>query len=129
MVCVRPGKLPANVIVAPNSPSARAQQSTAPAASDGPISGTVTRRKTVIRLAPSVAAASSKPRSADRSAPSTVTTRNGMATNVSAMTTAAGVNGRVMPNHWSRYCPTNPLRPNASSSATPPRPAAARGAA
>ena len=25
-----------------------------------------------------------------------------------------------MPNHWSRYWPTNPLRPNASSSATPP---------
>ena len=59
MVWVVPGKLPANVIVAPNSPSARAQASTAPAASDGPISGSVTRRKTVQRPAPSVRAASS----------------------------------------------------------------------
>ena len=25
-----------------------------------------------------------------------------------------------MPNHWSRYRPRNPLRPKASSSATPP---------
>ena len=34
------------MIVAPNSPSARAQQSTAPAMSDGRIMGRVTRRKT-----------------------------------------------------------------------------------
>src|SRR6185295_17695927 len=46
-VCVRPGKLPAKVIVAPNSPSARAQASTVPATSDGATSGSVTRRKTV----------------------------------------------------------------------------------
>ncbi len=59
MVCVTPLKLPANVIVAPNSPSARAHVSAAPAASDGPIAGSVTRRSTVHRLAPSVAAASS----------------------------------------------------------------------
>ncbi len=44
MVWVRPGKLPANVIVAPNSPSARAQHSTAPAAMPGATSGSVTRR-------------------------------------------------------------------------------------
>ena len=52
--------------------------------------GTVTRRNTVIRRAPKVAAASSKPWSAERSAPSTVMIRNGMATKVSAITTAAG---------------------------------------
>ena len=61
IVSVWPGKLPAKVIVAPNSPRARAQHSTAPAPREGAISGTVTRRKTVIRVAPSVAAASSKP--------------------------------------------------------------------
>ena len=44
MVCVRPGKLPAKVMVAPNSPSARAQHSTAPAATPGATSGSVTRR-------------------------------------------------------------------------------------
>ena len=59
MVWVRPGKLPANVIVAPNSPSARAQHSTAPAAMPGATSGSVTRRNAVQRPAPSVAAASS----------------------------------------------------------------------
>ena len=64
--------------------------------------GTVTRRNTVMRLAPSVAAASSKPWSADRSAPSTVMIRKGMATKVSAITTASGVNGIVSPNQESR---------------------------
>ncbi len=59
MVCVTPGVLPAKVIVAPNSPSARAQASTPPASSDGPTSGSVTRRNVVRRDAPSVAAASS----------------------------------------------------------------------
>ena len=59
MVCVRPGKLPANVIVAPNSPSARAQHSTPPATSEGATSGSVTRRNTVEPDAPRVAAASS----------------------------------------------------------------------
>ncbi len=44
IVCVVPGKLPANVIVAPNSPSARAHASTAPAISAGRIAGSVTRR-------------------------------------------------------------------------------------
>ena len=43
-----------------------------------------------------------------------------MATNVSARITPAVVNGSVMPNHRSRYCPTSPRRPNATSNATPP---------
>ena len=43
-----------------------------------------------------------------------------MATNVSAITTATGVNGISRPNHESSRRPTNPVRPNASSSATPP---------
>ena len=59
MVWVRPWRLPAKVTVAPNSPRARAQHSTAPAMIDGAACGRVTRRKTVHRLAPSVAAASS----------------------------------------------------------------------
>ena len=43
-----------------------------------------------------------------------------MATKVSATTTPAVVNGRVIPNQASRYCPTTPVRPSASSRATPP---------
>ncbi len=39
-VCVRPSMLPANMIVAPNSPSARAQAMTAPASNEGRASGT-----------------------------------------------------------------------------------------
>ena len=49
MVCVRPWMLPANVIVAPNSPSARAHASAAPATSDGARNGSVTRRNVVQR--------------------------------------------------------------------------------
>src|SRR5690606_10719804 len=58
-VCVRPWRLPAKVMVAPNSPSARAQVRTVPATSEGAIIGSVTRRITVQRPAPSVAAAPS----------------------------------------------------------------------
>ena len=43
-----------------------------------------------------------------------------MATNVSAMTTAIGVNGMVSPNQESSRWPMNPVRPNARISATPP---------
>src|SRR3954447_21633920 len=120
MVCVRPGKLPANVIVAPNSPSARAQQSTAPAATPGATIGKVIRRNAVQRPAPRVAAASSYRASAPRSAPSTLITRNGIATNASATTTPAVVNGRLIPNAESSQLPTRPRRPKTSSSATPP---------
>ena len=49
MVWVRPGKFPANVIVAPNSPSARAHASTAPAMRPGRMAGSVTRRNTYQR--------------------------------------------------------------------------------
>ena len=120
IVCVVPGKLPANVIVAPNSPSARAQASTAPATSAGRIAGSVTRRNVYQRDAPSVRDASSSRGSSWRSAASTVITRNGIATKVCATTTPAVVNGSVMPNQSSRYWPTSPRRPSAKNSATPP---------
>src|SRR5690606_16601097 len=53
-------------------------------------------------------------------APSTLITRNGIATNASAMITAAVVNGSVIPKPASSHCPTSPRRPSTSSSATPP---------
>src|SRR5215207_4733072 len=118
-VLVRPGKLPANVIDAPNSPSARAHASTAPAISAGRIVGSVTRRNTYHREAPSVRAASSTRWSVCRSAASTVNTRNGIATNVCATTTPGVVNGSVSPNQRSRYWPNNPRLPNEKKSATP----------
>ena len=119
-VCVVPGKLPANVIVAPNSPRARDQASTPPAASDGPTRGSVTRRKTVQRPAPSVRAASSNRTSMERSPASTVITRNGIATKLSATMTPGVVNGRLRPVAPASGAPSRPRRPNASRSATPP---------
>ena len=120
IVRVSPCRLPAKVIVAPNSPSARAQQSTAPATSAGRISGSVTRRKTVSRPGAERRRRLVVPRSAERRAPSTAITRNGIATNVSASTTAAVVNGSVIAEPGRASWPTIPLRPNTSSSATPP---------
>ncbi len=46
-------------MVAPNSPSDRANDSTAPDSSPGSTSGTVIRRKTVVGRAPSEAATTS----------------------------------------------------------------------
>ena len=43
-----------------------------------------------------------------------------MATNVSASTTPAVVNGSRTSNHWSSHWPARPRRPRASRSATPP---------
>ena len=59
IVCVSPGILDTNVMVAPNSPSALAKQSIAPAIMPGSARGNVMVRKTLIGLAPSVAAACS----------------------------------------------------------------------
>ena len=54
-----PRTLPAKVMVAPNSPRARAKARAAPAASCGARRGTVTRQNVAARLAPRVRAASS----------------------------------------------------------------------
>src|SRR3954465_3081391 len=120
MVCVVPGKLPANVIVAPNSPSAQTQTSTPQGAQPGATIGNFTRRKVVHRSAPRVAAASSNRASTARNAPSTLMTRNGMATKVSAITTARVVNGTVKPVDSYSQRPTIPCRPSTRNSATPP---------
>ena len=61
-VCVTPRKLPANIRVAPNSPSARPQASAAPVASEGSESGTATRAKVRDSAAPRVLDASSSVR-------------------------------------------------------------------
>ncbi len=94
-VWVRPGRLPAKVIVAPNSPRARAQASTAPARSDGRDQRQGDPAEHGERERPR--GWPPPPRSAGRclrSAASTVMTRNGMATNVLATITPHVENGR-----------------------------------
>src|SRR6266700_3489360 len=59
IVCVTPGKFPAKVIVAPNSPKARAHANPTPASRAGRMSGKVTRRKVYHGEARKVYAASS----------------------------------------------------------------------
>src|SRR6266404_2441283 len=62
-VWVSPGMLDTKVIVAPNSPMARANERMVPAMMPGNMSGSVTVRKTQTGWAPSVLAAFSSPRS------------------------------------------------------------------
>ena len=72
------------------------------------------------RDAPSDDAAASNRRSRPASAPSTVITRNGMATNTLAATTPQIENGSRNPVASSSGSPMRPRRPNAKSSAAPP---------
>ena len=67
-VWVMPSKEPANISVAPNSPSARPSASAVPAASPGSAEGIITRRKPRASDAPSVREASSSVRSTDAKA-------------------------------------------------------------
>ena len=62
-VWVTPRKDPANISVAPNSPSARPQASARPAISPGSAAGIATRANVVASPAPSVREASSHVRS------------------------------------------------------------------
>jgi hypothetical protein len=59
IVCVLPGMLPATISVAPNSPRARAKESTIPETIPGQARGRVIVKKTRGSVAPSVLAASS----------------------------------------------------------------------
>ena len=60
MVWVRPGRLPANMMVAPNSEMARAQARASPPRMDGPASGRVSRQKVAQGETPRVCETSSK---------------------------------------------------------------------
>src|SRR5438477_1204888 len=120
MVWVRPARFPANVIVAPNSPSARAHVSTAPAASCGATIGRVTRRNTYHGDPPIAAAARSWRRSRPRRPASVASTTSGIDTKVVATTAPAVVNVSWIPSASWSHRPTTPLRPRATSSPTPP---------
>ena len=69
------------------------------------------RRKTVVGRAPSEAATTSYRSPAVRSAPSMLITRNGIATNVCAITTAIVENAIWTPSA-SSDSPSSPRRPN-----------------
>ena len=97
IVCVSPGREPANSSVAPSSPSARAQHSTAPPASAGHTSGSVTLRNVRQRDSPSVYATPSRRGSTPAKPARAARTKNGAETKSCASTTAAVVNDSVSP--------------------------------
>ena len=110
-VWVRPSKLPANMIVAPNSPSARAQVITSPAASAAPASGTVINRKSCASVAPSTRAASSRSRLTVVIPARAERTKNGADTKVCASTTATVVKATSSPAASERTA-ERPRRPS-----------------
>ena len=113
--------LPANVIVAPNSPSARAQATAVPASNAGASNRNVTRENLFVEDNPITAADSSNLGSILRSPLSTAITKNGNATNASATITPSGENVSCKPNKLYSVEPSNPFDlPYAPSSATPP---------
>ena len=109
--------LETKVIVAPNSPSALANASTAPATMPGHASGRVTLRNTRHGVAPSVAAACSRRRSADSIDNRIVRTISGNP--ITALASAAPVQRKAtpMPKCCMRNPPITPLLPSMTSSA------------
>ena len=85
------GMLPAIKMTEPYSPAPRAKARAKPVASAGATAGRITRAKVCRRVAPSVIAASSTSVDSCASTGSTVRTTNGRPTNISAMTTPAGL--------------------------------------
>ena len=77
-----PGRFPANVMVAPNSPRARAHESAVPASSEGRASGSITRKNVIASEARSVAAASSRRGSTVANPARAGAMKNGTAMNV-----------------------------------------------
>ncbi len=90
------------MIVAPNSPSARAQLMTSPAARAPPARGTEMRRKTSTSDAPSTRAASSRSPSTAASPARALRMKNGAETNTWARITATVLNAISTPEHGQR---------------------------
>ena len=89
IVAVLPGILPASISVAPNSPSARANERIVPASTPGHASGSATARNTRHSEAPSVRAASRNRESTCSSAARAVRYISGNATTAAAITVPA----------------------------------------
>ena len=105
-------------MVAPNSPSARAQLIAAPASSEGDGQRDAGPGKRTRGAARRVAAASRYFRSTSAKPARAAATKNGAATNACATTTPSVVKGRVMPERGER--PAGQARPaEGGSNATP----------
>src|SRR5438094_4566624 len=90
-VCVRPGMLPAIMIVAPNSPSARAKASTVPARMPRHARGSVTRKNAARGPQPSVRARPTRRGSTSSNPVRAERTRSGNAITIVASRTALQV--------------------------------------
>src|ERR1700676_4566311 len=119
IVWVTPGMLPTKVMVAPNSPSARAKQSTMPAMMPGSISGSVMVRTTMERLPPSVAAAASSRRSTASSDKRMARTMSGSPMIAAASAAPVQRNAKTIPKARSKNSPAGPLRPKARRGGEP----------
>src|ERR1700733_9316818 len=146
MVAVLPGMSPASISVAPNSPSARANERIVPASTPGHASGKATAWNTRHSDAPNVLADSKNRESADSTEATAWNTRHsdapnvlaasknrestcssaaraeryisGNATTAAAITVAGQENTTVVPNR-SRSFPRGPFRPNSSKRKNP----------
>ncbi|KAG1182371.1 hypothetical protein G6F35_015621 [Rhizopus arrhizus] len=113
-VWVRPGRLPAIIRVAPNSPSARANASSTPAAMPRAAKGKVTRKHTPASPTPSTRAAFSSWLSTFSKAARADLNTSGKATTDAAITAPCQVNTNSMP-HPASVSPMTPRRPSKTS--------------
>ena len=115
IVCVSPIILETKVIVAPNSPNERAKPSTMPAKIPGKDRGSVMLKNTRHGEDPNVRAACSSLGSTFSNAKRIARTTNGNATTAEAKTAPRQLNATLKSNHWYRYFPMKPFRPNPTS--------------
>ncbi len=106
-------------MVAPNSPSERANASTVPTIMPGSVRGSVIVINTRQRPAPSVRAACSSLRSTPSSPRRIARTISGNDITAAAMTAPRQLKAKLMPNHSYRRSPINPRRPMAMRSRYP----------
>ena len=114
-VWVRPGRLPATIKVAPNSPSERANTSSAPARMPGVAIGSVIRKKTAHSPSPSTLAAFSSCGSTASNAVRADFSSSGKATSVAAITAPCQVKISWIPKAWCSQAPSQPRRPITTS--------------
>ena len=106
------------MIVAPNSPSPRANESDSPAASPRRDRGRITRKKVLAGPAPSVRAAATRFWSIASNVAIACRMYSGLDTYATAMTTAVWVSPSWIPNAFS-CSPSSPNRPKAAISPIP----------
>jgi hypothetical protein len=104
------------VIVAPNSPSARAKDRIMPAMMPGTIKGKVIVRNIHNAFAPSVPAASSRRRSTASIDSRIERTSSGKPMTAQASAAPVQRNANTMPSVSARNAPIAPLRPSSNSS-------------